>query len=457
VRHALVITAFLIGTALARPSAETIGVESALHSAGALAVKFDVDEGDALFSIACLDSAALLEGQCAESLAVSLSLPWMRIGVLSPTGILREAQNPLAYSAASQVFMERAGLALEASEAAATPGILCMPVPDALGLFCVPGPGGVPSFGCFGACEPLASFSLDGFATVSQPDAADPGEEWFFTSPPFPGGALVVSAARLSCRLPPVSASASAGISFGERVPPGGYFHLDCQAAGKNAHGALLFGGRDGTYRTAAGKASPAALSWAGSAGVQQPAGSVDIAYSCAVELSAFAPRPFMRSTEHASVTLEKELLRGTRVTLSCRVSAEKGLSFDGEGRRDDTARFLGSATAEGKGFQANAGFEMAVPGASQAEPSSQTILFSVDAPRISRVVGGSLEARLDFRPGGAELSAVLTFAFSRVGESVRLAAGVTNYPLRGSAGGTDSGGNLVLKVGWSTQSVTGR
>jgi hypothetical protein len=99
----------------------------------------------------------------------------------------------------------------------------------------------------------------------------------------------------------------------------------------------------------------------------------------------------------------------------------------------------------------------MAVPGASQAEPSSQTILFSVDAPRISRVVGGSLEARLDFRPGGAELSAVLTFAFSRVGESVRLAAGVTNYPLRGSAGGTDSGGNLVLKVGWSTQSVTGR
>jgi len=82
----------------------------------------------------CGDCAAAVKEPAAGLLTLGMYTPWFRAGSLATTGLLRMANNPLGFSAQSEVFGERTGLRLERSLGAGRVGLLLTPLQDTLGL-----------------------------------------------------------------------------------------------------------------------------------------------------------------------------------------------------------------------------------------------------------------------------------------------------------------------------------
>ncbi len=379
------------------------------------------------------------------SFAFGLSTPWIRIGTLSPAGLIREASNPLGFGPESDVFTEETGFALDGSVSSPQrAAVLLMPAPGRLGLFYRVEPGGRGQAGCFACTEPGHRLAVEGLAAIAAPAPAGQQEEWFTLSPPFPGALVTQSAARLLVDLPGAAASVTLGLSGGERRPPGGFLHAGLRIGGDRARAALLLGLVDRAYTTLAGDGSFERLSARGAFALHGPPGAVELRCTFGVGQPPFAPARCMPTAGSVGLSIEREGSLGAIGSLVAGIEAERSVRIEPDGGREDSVDCSASLSVRSKALE--------------VETSVTTDGLAVDAHACLRSspprspLGASLDVNLVL--GDCPLlSAETRFRLEReygaitFGASLKDRAVLAENPAR-----ADPVGELGFSLGWEVQ-----
>lgn len=367
---------------------------------------------------------------CAASgcFAFGLSTPWIRIGTLSPTGLIRETANPLGYGPESDVFSEETGFTLDGSVSSPQrAAVLLMPVPSRLGVFYRGGPGGSGQAGCFARTEPGHRLAVEGLASVAAPAAAGQQEEWFARLPPFPGALIAQSAARLLMDLPGVAASATLGLSSGERRPPGAFFHAGVRIGDDSASAALLLGLTDGLYTTLSGEGCFEQLSARGAFAIRRPSGAAEIRSSLDVGQPWFAPARYLPTAGSIGVSIERERPLGAVGSVTARIEAERSVRIWPDGDRTDSVNCSAWLITRSRALEVEAGLSTDGSRADARACARWTPARSV--------LGASLDAGLAFGDCAPLLSAEMRFRLERKGSAVTFGVGIEERALRFSLG----------------------
>jgi hypothetical protein len=365
--------------------------------------------------------------------AFGARLPWILVGPLAPAGLFREAANPFGFAPASRVFSERTGFQLDDSGSPGGLGMVCMPVPDVLGLYCRLLRGGLPEYGFFASLLAETGFGAEGLLCFSSPPPGAFGEDWFRPAGPFPGGSLLISAGRCMIVLPGLAMEAGASASFGERVEPGLAWHVQASARGPRAQAALVFSRAEGAAVEPGGGMPVAECQFGFSAGVASAQGSAKLGYTITVDRPGFVPGRFRRTAEKLTLALEQSLLHAAGLQLVARADAEKRVERDECGAREEDTGSRWSLAGRARAFEAAAG--MAVE-----EGEGIGVFLSGFLPRAGAFPRVSLAVRLDRLDGGRpELSASGSVRLEWDGCSLSLEPGIDRMPLvANGSGGAD-------------------
>ena len=424
-----------------------LSIDSMWGSTGELTLRAGLSLGDFRLFGECRDRAAAVNTQERRRFVLGMSLPWLRYGPLSPGGLFREAANPLGFSSHSDVFLQRTGLPLDESFDAGHSGIVFMPIPDALGLFCRPGTRGGLAYGCFASLLSSGGCGGEGVLSLSNPEmASEAGDDWFFTKAPFPGGELLLAAVRLRAVASGLSLAATLGGSWGERVPPGRFWHLRGSVFGNGNHVSVFLGSTGTTYRTFDGTESADAERVAVSAGATAPLGSLEMSYSLTLGQPAFAPSRFRPSREAIDAIFERVLADAGGAGFSLKVEAEKSIRRDAEGTRDDAVRCTVSARGSASAVEAVTGIDF-------IDPCGLAFFLTAALRPTGRRPHLSLAARWERHgAGGPELSAFLTLRLERAESMFSVETGVEDWPV--SAELVEAARPIVLKISWNVRSA---
>ena len=380
--------------------------------------------------------------------AFALSLPWLLFGPVTRTGLLREASNPLGFSPGSDVFAERTGVRLDGSLPAGAAGLLCMPVPDVLGVFWLPYDG-ARACGCFVSLPTFSGFRAEGFLGFSESRSEDQGEEWFHSRPVDPGGALTAAGVRLGAEFSRLSVGATLGGSFSERAPPGSFLLLHGSLRGNDCFAEALLGRTEAAYRGLDGGGFDGASAFSVSAGIEGPARTVKLSHAFCVDQPGFAPGPRLASRETAGIVLEQHLAGPAGLDIVCRAEAERGISRNAAGNRQKTDRYAAALKGKASRAEAAACVELNEPGGIDL---SLTGAFrgTGGSPRLSLV------SRLE-QLGAACTSLTVLAALQLYRKDVRLSfeSGIEEWNI--AAAGLDALNHLRLRVSWSTRCALGK
>ena len=423
-----------------------LSIDSIGELTGKLSLRAGLSLGDFRLFGECRDCAAAISAQERGRFVLGMSLPWLRCGPLSPAGLFREASNPLGFSSDSDVFLERTGLPLDESFDAGNPGVVCMPIPDALGLYGRPGTRGGLEYGCFASLLSSGGCGGEGVLSLSNPEMAPAGDEWFLIKAPFPGGELLLAAVRLRVALSGLSLAATLGGNWGKRVPPGRFWHLRGSIFGNGNHVSVLLGSTETTYRTFGGTACADAARLAASAGATAPLGSLELKYSLTLGQPAFAPGHFRASREAIDAIFERVLADEGGAGFSLKVEAEKSVRRDAEGTRDDAVRCTVSACGSASAVEAVTGIDF-------IDPCGLAFFLTAALRPTGRRPHLSLAARWERHgAGGPELSAFLTLRLERAESMFSVETGVEDWPV--SAELVEAARPIVLKISWNVRSA---
>lgn len=289
--------------------------------------------------------------------AFGLSTPWIRIGTLSPAGLIRETANPLGFGPESDIFSEETGFTLNGSVSSPQrAAVLLMPVPGRLGLYYRVGPGGRGQAGCFVRTEPGHRLAVEGLAAIAAPAAAGQREEWFARLSPFPGALVAQSAARLLLDLPGAEAFVTLGLSGGERRPPGAFLHAGLRMGDDAAAAAFLLGLADGACTTLSGEGSAEQLSARGTLAIRRPSGAAELRCSVEVGQPRFAPARYLDTAGSVGVSIERERPLGAAGSVTARIEAQRSVRIEPDGGRADSVDCSASLIARSKALEAEAG-----------------------------------------------------------------------------------------------------
>jgi hypothetical protein len=410
-----------------------------------MAVSWDLVEGDLRIALRSENDPLAGTFDPTEATAVAVTLPWMRLGPLRASGIMREASDPLGFTAQSGVFRERTGLSVKGSLPAGEQGFLCMPFPDDMGLFCVPLPDGGLEYGCFYSLPSSGGGSVEGFVSLSQPAAAEPEEGWYCTVPAYPGGTLLDAAGRFLLRLPLLSLDAAAGSSSGERTAPGMFGRLLLSTGGREASASLLIGGADAAYRTPEGKGAADMLMLSTVVEAVCAPCSARLGYTVEIGHPGFSPGLLLPTRETAFMALTRTL-SGGRGTASApgttgSVEAQKCVSHDADGRRTETARCsarIRVSARAGEG-QAEVGW---------SDDNGWGCALTCQSPVFAGLSLGLDAALGDLASGDGTGSVLLRIQHRGRDGSVTVRAGLDACPLSADAGGLM--GHFVLRIAWT-------
>ncbi len=319
-----------------------------------------------------------------------VSCPWLRAGPLSPAGILREAANPLAFQAGSDVFVERTAFVLEESFPAPPSGVLLMPVSRSLGVFCRSLADGGQWIGVMASAFHRPGVSVEGFLSMANPPAQTAGEEWLSAQAPFAGGRVLSSAGRLLVETGPLGLAATMGISQGELVPPGTFCHFHASLRTGVLGLYLLLGTADTGYTSPAGE-HPAETRMASAAlRLSSSQGSADLRVSQATGHPSFSPHPFLAARSEASFEVERMLpLPGETLLRAC-LQGSTIIHADPDGAREASRRCSALLGVHVSPFRVEAGSGWSSVEGASADVSAQAALDR----RGSRV---ALDASLPF------------------------------------------------------------
>ncbi len=153
------------------------------------------------------------------------SFPWITVGPLTVKGLLREINNPLGYSALSNVFKEYIDINLNGSFTdPGKNGLLIEIIPDVIGIYQY-NSSEISKFGGFLSYKNDLSVEL--LFSASRPEKEAVPDSWYLDAPVFPGGMLFHNAYRLAFKVPSLFASLSGCISSGELVKQGYFTNID--------------------------------------------------------------------------------------------------------------------------------------------------------------------------------------------------------------------------------------
>jgi hypothetical protein len=430
----------LLLPAVARP--DQLFLDSRWALGGPLAFSAGLESEEARFFWGCKDSAKAVEHLDAGAFSFGMWTPWLRAGPLARAGLFRVAYNPLGFSPQSDVFSETTGLPLERSLDGGRQGLLLMPLPDVLGLYCMEEGQGALAYGCFAGILSPEGSGFEGFLSFSRPPAESGGEEWFSSRAPFPGGKLLVAATRFRLSIPGAFFIAALGTSRGERVGPGGFWQLRASLHGGGAYATLLAAGMDGLYHTPRGTGFEEAWLLGAAGGLSLPAGSASIRYSLVVDQPEPVPRPFRGTREELQARIDRVIAQAGGWEISGIVNLVKRISRDEEGTRDDSSRYAVALRGAGKKAEVVAGAEL-------LEPDGLAIFLTVgiqgrgSSPRLT--LDTRWAARLRESP---ELTELLTLRLPGAGNSFRVQAGIQGMPLESPSAGLPEW--MKLEVSWS-------
>jgi hypothetical protein len=360
--------------------------------------------------------------------AFGLSTPWIRIGTLSPAGLIRETANPLGYGPESDVYSEETGFTLDGSVSSPQrAAVLLMPVPGRLGVFYRVGPGGRGQAGCFARSEPGHRLAVEGLAAIAAPAAAGQKEEWFARLSPFPGALVAQSAARLLVNLPCAAASATLGLSGGERRPPGAFLHAGLRMGDDSESAALLLGLADGNYTTLSGEGCFERLSARGTFAIRRQTGAAELRCSLDVGQPRFAPARYLPTAGSVGVSIERERPLGAVGSVTTRIEADRTARIEPDGGRADSVDCSASLIARSRALEVEAGLSTDGLRADARASAHWTPARSA--------LGASLDVRLAFGEGAPLLSAETIFRLEREGGVVTFGLGLEAGALRFSLG----------------------
>ena len=374
----------------------TLQLSSALSWPGSLTLRGGLMSQDFRLAAACQAPASLSPAQPGpRELLAGVSLPWLRLGPLSPAGVLREAANPLGFEAGSDVFVQRTGFLLDLAIPARQAGALFMPIPRTFGVFYEPDGGGGQRLGCLASIGSQDGVSIEAFASLAEPPARDMGEEWLEDTAPFPGGRILVTAGRIRLGSPSLGITATLGASAGERCPPGRFIHLHCAVRTAGAGFYLLYAGADRAYLTPSGghcldeSLISTAFVLSGSSG------SADVRLSRSVRQLPFSPGPDRGHQDEASISIQRVLVSSKALLLSGRIDGSTTICTDVDGTPQEGTRRSAALVARISPFRVEASVSRGAPGAFSARLSSEA---SLDRQGSSTGMTGTLE-RLDDGP----------------------------------------------------------
>jgi len=380
---------------------------------------------------------------------LALSSPWLVCGPVVGEGLLREASNPLGFSAGSDVFAERTGVRLDGSLPACRPGLLCMPLPEALGLYSLPCSNGARAYGCFASIMASTGFRVEGFLSFSKSESEGFGEEWFLSTPEDPGGAMASGGVRLEVDFRALSLGATVGGSFPERAPSGSFQLLHGSWHGNDFFAEGLAGRIDAAYRRPDGQACTAGSAFSGSAGAEGQAGSAKLSYAVCVDQPGFAPRPFLQSSEVMGLVLERAFAAASGLDAVCRTEAERRISRDCMGDRQEARRWAASLRGKTESLDAEASLEL-------NEPGGIGVSFTGAFQQTHRSPRFSLESRLEPLGLGCPVLTVLAGLQLWWKEArLSLETGMEEWTV--STNAADAARHFRLSVSWSTRCVLGK
>ena len=433
VQRAALARAFALAAAIRIPALPLVGgIESTYEWPGTLSLRCEISGGDSRIQL-------LVPADGAP--AVGAAFPWLRLGPLAPSGLLREAANPLGYSAGSDVFVEPTRLLLDMSIPCGGIGFLFMPADESLGLFWRESTEGIGQVGFFASVVPGTGLRGEGFLSVSRPQPECTGEGWYATSLPYPGGMLFVAATRLLGEIPPGVLSATIGASAGENVAPASFLHLQLSAEAPGARASLLFGRVDRAYRSPSGSSSANCLEAAGAFAFAFPVGSASLRCSLFLRQPGFAPSLFIGTVEKVEIGFERVLARESGGFASAGIEAAKSVTRDPRGTRTDWA--LCGVTAKGRWgrFELESRASLELPGRLEVDFAAA---FSAarSETRVSFDVGISVPSS-----GAPALTATASLKRRGRDSAISLKAGIGGF-----SPGEDPGDRLRLEVSWSAR-----
>ena len=380
---------------------------------------------------------------------IALSSPWLIFGPVAITGLLREASNPLGFSPGSDVFVERTGLLLDGSLPAGPPGFLCVPIPDVIGLFCLPCARGALAYGCFVNARPSAACRAEGFLTFTESRPEDFNEDWIRDSPAVPGGAVAVTGMRVLLDFPGLSLGMTLGGSFPERSPTGSFWHLHGSWHWNGLFAEAMTGKADGTYRRPGGAGSEGVSAFSGTVGIEQPASAAKLSYSLSLHEPGFVLRPLRASREVMGIVLQQEFAPAPGLALTCRAEAERRIICDPLGARQETGRY--SAAVKG-----TLGCLETVTRVDMNDPGGIDLSLSGAFPQAGRSPRLRLEARVEhFAAACPVLTALASLHLERRDSTLTLEWGIQECAI--STAAMDAMKHVTLNVSWSTRRILGK
>jgi hypothetical protein len=398
------------------------------------AVRLGISASDMRFS--------LLEYGQGRTMA-GLTTPWLRFGPLTPSGLLREAANPLGFGAGSPVFLEATGLRLDLSLPGSPAGFLCAPVPGSLGFFSIPFASGGEEYGCFIRAAAPSGTAVESLLILSRPPAGASGDEWYLAHAPYPGGALLDAAARFTRADPAVSLAMTMGASAGERVAPDLFVHLLFTGEGDGIDLGLLFGAAGPGYRTPRGDVSAEAALVSGAVALRGDGLTVDATYDYAVGRVGFTPGAALPTRQTIGLSVSRRYPATGKNPTRLELAGKKIISWDERARREESARCSASVRARMGRVDLQAGMECSEDGLG--------ISLTADTKP-----GLHFSAGLDAGFYGVEstdrrASLVANLRWSLAGGALTVKAGVEHWPLLSAP--PDPGDCLTCTLSWSARS----
>jgi hypothetical protein len=408
------------------------------------ATRWEIREPPTLrFSVFTSDFKASLVETGAGIVEVGIAVPGVSIGPLAPLGLLRELANPLAFGAGSEVFAEAPGFRMDFTQPEAEPGLLCAPAPGTLGVYAVPLACGGENYGWYGRAAASSGDAVEGALSVSRPRTGAGGDDWYLSHAVFPGGTVLNAAARLVRRAGPESFVMTAGASAGERGMPDVFSHLLFSESGDGIDCAMLFGAAGPGYRTPKGSIPSEAALISGALSMYGTGLTVDASYDFAVGRGGFVPGSTIPTRHSFALTFNRRFPAAGKSAVTLEVAGKKTISWDDQGRREESARCAASLKARHGRLEAG--------GCVDCSQDGLGVTFTASARAGTRLRAGVEAAAHRIESEERSVSLLTSLHMSLRSGTLAVGAGVEKWPLMHTP--ADPWDCLTCTVTWSALS----
>jgi hypothetical protein len=302
-----------------------------------------------------------------------------------------------------------------------------MPVPGYCGVFCRLGRSGDTEYGAFGRLPLGTAAAAECAVLASRPDPAAAPEDWFLARSPFPGGDLTHFAARFVLDSPSLDFSCAAGVSSARFAAPGAFSSLWLRGRLPELEGALLLSGATPGYRAPDGTDTIVASRLSGTVrlGRSRCGGAIEAGFSFAAAEPGFSPGREIPTKNVMRAAFSRENAVGSVCPVSLLVDAEKEISRDSNGVRNETSR-----------CGARAGFSTRLmdlaAGAGVSDQEGVDLFGSLNVMPSTRFRLGVEAKGCRLGTRGPAGSMIMRLAVQGAERSAALVAGLEDYPLNG-------------------------